>query len=232
MAARATRDRSSPPSRTRRPPPPTGPSWTPIVASTAIRHYFHLIDRWAMAACYGDRDAADDVVADVHVRLVRHLATVRDLRAVRSWLRTTTRNAARDRYRREAPYRKAAHFEHAFRAQMFADGDTCLSPDVHVRPELSLAPDIEQALQRSERHSLLLRLIQALPPLERRVVRARFGVGDDGQRDGPQTLIRLAAALGCSISTVHRIERRGLRRLRRALERRQQRLATDETTIA
>lgn len=214
MAARASRARSVPQPRTRPVTPQTGPGWTAVVAATATRHYVRLIDRWAMAACYGDRDAADDVVADVHVRLVRHLATVRDLRAVRSWLRTTTRNAARDRYRREAPYRKATHFEYAF------------------RPELTLDPDIEQALQRSERHRLLLRLIQALPPLERRVVRARFGVGDDGQRDGPQTLIRLAAALGCSISTVHRIERRGLRRLRRALERRQQRLATDETTIA
>lgn len=104
--------------------------------------------------------------------------------------------------------------------------DRALSPPVQVSlhagdAEVAEIPDDRwdpQALLFEGQTDELATLVLELPPVERRVIEARYGLARSG---GPRAGSTAAGELGMSVSTLRRVERAALRRLRgglRALE--------------
>ena len=91
------------------------------------------------------------------------------------------------------------------------DGNELLLSDV-----LGSEPDqIHRGVETDDEISTVYRLIDRLPPREKRIMEMRFGLG--GQREHTQK--QVADLLGISQSYISRLEKRIIRRLRQDLDR-------------
>lgn len=143
----------------------------------------------ALAKAISRRDEAFslDVVQDVMLTVAKKLPALRDEVAVRTWMTRTVANAVTDRLRTEA--RRA-------RRERAAD-------ELRERHE----PEPWLCLVADERRTWLLHCLDALPPIDRELLAARFGA--------EATVAAAAAALGLSEDAAHGRVRRALARLRR-----------------
>lgn len=122
---------------------------------TAVERFQGPLLRYA-TRLVGDPDRARDVVQDTFVRLVAQLpASVEDHLA--EWLFTVCRNRAFDVHRKED------------RMKQFEEGATERIVAADPRPGA--------ALEMSETHAAVLRLIDRLPPNQQEVVRLKFQNG-------------------------------------------------------
>lgn len=159
-------------------------------AEAVLVEHRRLIEAVARRVCVGHLDDVEDVVQEASLRICRSLHTVRHRQALVAWVMQTTRNAA-------IGYLSRTRWKH--RAEVALDElDT---PPDHTAPpldptSLDRAADVRQA-------------VDDLPPLERRAIRARYGIEAD------DALYRdVAAEFGVSEPTVDRAVSRAAQRLR------------------
>jgi RNA polymerase sigma-70 factor (ECF subfamily) len=117
----------------------------------------------------------DDIVQDVFIRAHRSLGRLRDPRAVRPWLRRIAVRSARRWLRKRWVLR------------WFRESDVAAHPDL---VDANASP--EQRAQIAQ----VYRMLERMPEIDRVVWVLRLVEGD--------TLEEIAAALGCSVSTVQR----------------------------
>lgn len=173
-------------------------------AAAVLVEHRRLIESVARRVCVGHPDDVDDVMQEAAVRIVRGLRTVRHEEALPAWIARTTRNAG-------VNYLSRGRWKHA-RAEVPIDdvapeGDAGRAP-VQLRVEALDPTDLD----RHTAISRVRRAVDGLPPMERRAIQARFGVG------GPEAPYGLVAReFGRSVTTVERATRDAKRHLRVAL---------------
>lgn len=120
------------------------------LAALHDRHYVRLV---RLAVALVDHEgAAEEVVQDVFVRLLRNWSTLRDVSDIEAYLRRAVVNAARDRLRRRRVRRAL--------------------PVLHLRP----AAGPEDTVLLREEHRQVLAALRQLPPRQREVLVLRhFG---------------------------------------------------------
>jgi RNA polymerase sigma-70 factor (ECF subfamily) len=100
-----------------------------------------------------DREAADDVVGDLMLRIHQHVSSLNDQEKVTSWVFRMARNAITDHYRRSARRRARLHGEP--------------EPDTPATDETWID---DQGALRSELSACVLPMLQALPAEYRRAL--------------------------------------------------------------
>ena len=78
-------------------------------------------------------------------------------------------------------------------------------------------PALDEALIRENTHDRVRELLQLLNPIEKDIIRRRFGLGDDSD----QTLDQIGKIYTLSRERVRQIQAQGLQKMRRMCERRQ-----------
>lgn len=150
-----------------------------------------------MRACaerlVGDVAAAEEIVQDVFVQLVRRGGSFRGDSSVATWLVTMTLNRARS-------YRRGSVFRFARRAETL---------DPHIADP---ALDPLSRLETRERRECLARALASLSPPAREILALRYGA--------ELSYDELAAALRCAPGTVASRLHRALEQLGRALRER------------
>ena len=131
------------------------PDASSFVQEAVARHQAPLL-RYATRLLGGDADRARDVVQDSFVRLMSQPPALVDGH-VAEWLFTVCRNRAHDVQRKEG------------RMSRFADGQVERLTTADPRPGA--------ALERSEQHEAMLRLIGRLPHNQQEVIRLKFQNG-------------------------------------------------------
>lgn len=159
-------------------------------ADAVLVEHRRLIEAVARRVCAGHPDDVEDVVQEASLRICRSLHTVRHRQALVAWVMQTTRNAA-------IGYLSRTRWKHRGEVPL----DEATAPHDHVDPPLDptsidRTTDVRQA-------------VDALPPLEQRAIRARYGI------DADETIYRdVAQEFGVSEPTVDRAVSRATRRLR------------------
>lgn len=160
-------------------------------AEAVLVEHRRLIEAVARRVCVGHPDDVDDVVQEASLRICRSLHTVRHRQALVAWVMQTTRNAA-------IGYLSRTRWKH--RAEVALD-------DVDLAPAPPSLPPLDPA--HLDRAADVRHAVDALPPLERRAIRARYGL------DADEAVYRdVAAEFGVSEPTVDRAVSRATRRLR------------------
>jgi RNA polymerase sigma-70 factor (ECF subfamily) len=77
----------------------------PEALRTLVTRAYPVVRRWALVRT-GDPSEADDLTQDVLVRVIQRLDAYHGASRFTTWLYTVTRNAAADRFRREARRRR------------------------------------------------------------------------------------------------------------------------------
>lgn len=159
-------------------------------AEAVLVEHRRLIEAVARRVCAGHPDDVEDVVQEASLRICRSLHTVRHEQALVAWVMQTTRNAA-------IAYLSRTRWKH--RGEVPLD-EASATPD-HVDPpfdptSIDRVTDVRQA-------------VDDLPPLERRAIRARYGL------DADHAVYRdVAMEFGVSEPTVDRAVSRASQRLR------------------
>lgn len=139
--------------------------------------------------CGLPRHDAEDVAQTVWLRLVEHLAQVREPRALPGWIRVTTRHES---VRQAGRARRAGPVDALLVGELIAD---------HGDP-----PDVE--LLAAERHTALLEAMAELPENQRRLLELLTV-------DPPLSYADIAARLGIAVGSIGPTRSRALQRLRR-----------------
>ena len=139
-----------------------------------IRDHAALVYGIALRQAHGDTAMAADVAQAVFIVLARRVATIRNARALPSWLHQTTRYAAREAHR--AATRRAHHERRAARAEQ-----TIMDPSANENadPKLAMLDDAIASLRRSDREVVMRRYLQGR---EVREIAAELGVGEEAAR--------------------------------------------------
>lgn len=133
----------------------------------------------------GNREAAEDLTSQVFLKATRWLAEDRSADSIRSWLYTTARSTIVDYWREQSRYRSVPLDDPAVLLFCGTDGP-------------------EETRRTRER---ALRLLEALPPRDREVLRLRFLRG----YSAPE----IARTLGLTPGNVRVLQARALRRATR-----------------
>lgn len=175
-----------------------GPDLPALVAAAELGRpeaWELLVRRFAplvMAVCRQcglARHDADDVMQTVWLRLVEHLAQLREPRALPGWIKVTTRHES---LRQSSRAHRAGPVDALVVGELVADrGDP---------------PDVD--LIAAERHTALLEAMAELPENQRRLLELLTV-------DPPLPYAAIAARLGIPIGSIGPTRRRALERLRR-----------------
>ena len=139
-----------------------------------IRDHAALVYGIALRQAHGDTAMAADVAQAVFIVLARRVATIRNARALPSWLHQTTRYAAKEAHR--AATRRAHHERRAARAEQ-----TIMDPSAteHADPKLAMLDEAIASLRQSDREVVMRRYLQGR---EVREIAAELGVGEEAAR--------------------------------------------------
>lgn len=159
-------------------------------AEAVLVEHRRLIEAVARRVCAGHPDDVEDVVQEASLRICRSLHTVRHRQALVAWVMQTTRNAA---------------INHLSRMRWKHHGEVPLDDIDATYPNAD--PPFDPA--HVDRTTDVRQAVDELPPLERRAIRARYGIDADDAvyRD-------VAAEFGVSEPTVDRAVSRAAQRLR------------------
>jgi RNA polymerase sigma factor (sigma-70 family) len=130
----------------------------------------------------GNRETAEDLTSQVFLKAVRWLGEDRSADSIRSWLYTTARSTIVDYWREQSKIRGV--------------------PLDDLAESLFRGTDGPQEVRRTREHAL--RILNALPPRERDVLRLRFLRG--------YTATEIGAAMGLTAGNVRVLQLRALRR--------------------
>jgi RNA polymerase sigma-70 factor (ECF subfamily) len=130
----------------------------------------------------GNREAAEDLTSQVFLKATRWLAEDRSADSIRSWLYTTARSTVADYWREQSLYQSVPLDD----------------PDALLFCGTDGAEEVRRTRSRA------LRILEALPPRERDVLRLRFLRG--------YTAEEIGRALGITAGNVRVLQLRALRR--------------------